>query len=258
MECVPRNLYGKEALSYLAQIIATYKIDFNDFRSKLPGRIDIDVLMEVPKDVHDAERIIAAKSQSLRMLAEISHKIGFHIPPEVLTNLKRYEFFKACLSNGIEIKGSEPIDYDIRNTKMSNRNQAMIEVLLQEEQMGKAVFFNVGASHGIELIEELCARSCMTNAFVRLFVDATTYKEESTFCQWQSGNANLDLGYGNKLQTLNVPSFWPQERQDQLFRSQYTPFVGPRGLPENIRHNIYTGQKEYLKRQVLTKNVCSI
>lgn len=244
-ECVPKNLRDKEVLVYLENIYSTCTIDFDKFASHLPKSIEIGILQERPKlDVSgDAERITIGKAKVLNEILRISDKIGIQIPVKLILNFKRYSFFRLCLENGLSIVGAEPIDYKSGNTDLHTRNIAMIETIEQEERSGKSVFFNVGAAHGIELAERLCASSTMPHSFIRLSMQ-TNMLLQSRFSNWVSENPSLDLGYGNTLNLLEIPSHYSLTEQSRLLQSGYKIYSGTRGFPKMMEHDIYSGTKQ--------------
>lgn len=182
-EGVPSNLINENVINYLESIVfsATFNFETNDSNAQfmkqkfMPGQ---DKKEFISKRIKILSSVVDQYSYKEQNKLEIAIALNF---------LKQYQFLEKAQSQGIEIMGSEPEDYVIRQTKSDKRDKSMLAVIDKCNKMGKGVFFDVGVEHGIELMKNLGkSKEKEKTVFVHFLVNKHIFNPESQFIKFIS------------------------------------------------------------------------
>ena len=239
MESAPMQLTGAEALEYYFDKIKTYTLDTSNLPKGILKEEDSNFLAkpyepsQMAPDIFIEKRIAALSI----MGKQVSQLYGI---------LKGYQFFANCLKQGIELRGAEPSSYRPGLgifEPIVKRDVAMHQALNSAANTSlRGVFFIVGASHGINLIQALAKSGQHSCSFVRLATeDKLIEKSPGSFGAWYKNEMQmLNLGPENQVSELIIPRDWPSNIQTKLLEESLRVVQGA-ALPENMERDLSTG-----------------
>lgn len=240
MECAPMQFTGAAALEYYFDILKTYKIDTSNLPEGILKEEDSNFLAKPYEPAQMAADIFIEKRvASLSIMGKQFSKM--------YDLFKGYQFFANCLKQGIELRGAEPSSYlpglGIFEP-IVKRDVAMHQALNSAANTSlRGVFFIVGASHGINLIQALAKSGQHSCSFVRLATeDKFIERSPRSFGAWYENEMRmLELGPENQVSQLIIPKNMPSNIQTKLLEESLRVVQGA-ALPDNMERDLSTGQ----------------
>ena len=186
MESVPNNLTDQAAVDYAFQVI-NRGIDSEDcVKIGVISREEGDFLKNAYRNDMTPEAFINKRLMLITKMLSVS--ADKEIWARFLGALKRCELYFRCLNEGIPLRGLERPDYKpLLFTNSSSRDISMIETIMStvNSSQSKPVLAITGASHGINLIANLCRIGQYSCHFIRLVTDAGYIRPDTPFEQFK-------------------------------------------------------------------------
>lgn len=241
MESVPNHLSDQQAVNYMFQVIAA---GFD-----CSACVELQVISEeegaflqspYQNDMSPEEFIHKRMTLINKMMFVSADKEQW---TRFLGSLKRCDFYFRCLNEGIKLMGVERPDYQPGLfTELSLRDAPIFKTIVSilDRSPEKPVLAIAGASHGINLIANLCRIGQFSCHFIRLVTDAQ-HITNSPFEQFRVNIlSKWKLGYAQEFQQKIIPATLPREQQSALLNTLITHYSGC-ALPNNLVHDFERG-----------------
>jgi hypothetical protein len=240
MESVPNDLTGEQAV--------------NDFFKNLDYGFDCDACVQIGiisqeegeflrnpcRNDMSREAFINKRIEIITKIMDISAEKEYWM--HYLGSLKRCEFYFSCLNAGICLRGMEPLGYKPALFSMNLRDTSMIQTIMSSSgSYPKPVLAMTGASHGINLIYNLCRFGQFGCHFIRLVTDDKHISPDSEFEIFRQNTLpNLKLGYAQEFSIKTISTDLPRDVQNAMLNELLYHYSGC-ALPSTLENDVALG-----------------